>query len=99
MTHHIVMFRFRDDVPADVRRAAREAFKQGIEALPATIPFIKSVHVGFNINEAEQWDICLNSTFDTLDEVRAYSTHPAHKEVASALMAHIGQRACVDYED
>ena len=54
MTHHIVMFRFRDDVPADVRRAAREAFKQGIEALPATIPFIKSVHVGFNINEAEQ---------------------------------------------
>lgn len=97
MTHHIVMFRFRDDVPADLRRTAREAFKQGIESLPATIPFIRSVHVGFNINESEKWDICLNSTFDNLDDVKAYSTHPAHKAVASELMKHIVERACVDY--
>lgn len=53
MTKHIVMFKFRDDVAAEVRLAAREAFKKGIEALPATIPFIRKVHVGFNINENE----------------------------------------------
>lgn len=95
---HIVMFKFRDDVCADVRQAAREAFKKGIEALPATIPFIRSVHVGFNANPAEKWDICLDSSFDSLDDVKAYSVHPAHKAVASELMKHVGERACVDFE-
>ena len=78
--------------------AAREAFKTGIEALPSTISFIRSVHVGFNINPAEKWDICLDSTFDNLDDVKAYSVHPAHKAVAGELMKHIGERACVDFE-
>lgn len=98
MTKHIVMFRFRDDVPAAVREKARQAFKQGIEALPASIPFIREVHVGFNINPAEKWDICLDSTFSSLDDVRAYSAHPDHKAVASELMKFIGERACVDFE-
>lgn len=99
MIRHIVMFRFRDDVSDPVRKAAREAFKKGIEALPATISFIREVHVGFNINPAEKWDICLYSAFDTLDEVKAYSAHPSHKAVASALMQYIGERACVDFEE
>ncbi len=99
MTHHIVMFKFRDDVTPAERDAAAATFKQGIEALPATIPFIRSVKVGININKDEKWDICLTSAFDNLDDVRSYSVHPAHKAVATALMAHIAQRACVDFED
>ncbi len=98
MTKHIVMFKFRDDVTPEVRQVAREAFKKGIEALPATISFIRQVHVGFNINENEKWDICLDSTFDNLEDVKAYSVHPAHKAVALELMKHIGERACVDFE-
>ena len=95
---HIVMFKFRDDISADVRCTAREAFKKGIEALPTVIPFIRSVHVGFNANPAEKWDICLDSSFDSLDDVKAYSVHPVHKAVASELMKHIGERACVDFD-
>lgn len=98
MVSHIVMFKFRDDVSEDVRLSARQAFKEGIERLPEVIPYIQSVHVGFNINEAEKWDICLYSTFHTLDEVKSYAVHPAHKAVALELMKHIGERACVDYE-
>lgn len=40
------MFKFRDDVPTDLRETAQQAFKEGIEGLPTTIPFIRSVHVG-----------------------------------------------------
>ena len=92
------MFKFRDDVPTDLRETAQQAFKEGIEGLPTTIPFIRNVHVGFNINAAEKWDICLTSSFDNLDDVKAYSTHPAHKAIASELMKHIAERACVDFE-
>ena len=95
---HIVMFKFRDDVPQAVRSQAATQFKHDIEALPSVIPTIRHIHVGVNINPAEHWDICLTSTFDSLDEVKAYSIHPAHKAVASALMAFIPERACVDFE-
>lgn len=98
MTQHIVMFKFRDDVSDAARHAAAKAFKEGIEALPAVIPFIRSVKVGVNINPSEKWDICLTSAFDNLDDVKAYSIHPAHKAVASELMKHIAERACVDFE-
>lgn len=98
MVQHIVMFKFRDDVLTDLRETAQQAFKEGIEGLPTTIPFIRNVHVGFNINAAEKWDICLTSSFDNLDDVKAYSAHPAHKAIASELMKHIAERACVDFE-
>ena len=36
--------------------------------------------------------------FDTLDDVRAYSVHPAHRAVAGRLAPYIEVRSCVDYE-
>lgn len=98
MVQHIVMFKFRADVSPQEREAAARLFKKGIEELPAVIPFIGSVHVGLNVNPSEEWDICLVSEFASLEEVRAYSFHPAHKAVAGELMRHIAQRACVDFE-
>ncbi len=98
MTQHIVMFKFRDDVPQATREIVQAAFKKGIEELPASISFIRSVHVGFNINPNEKWDICLTSTFDSLKDAKAYGAHPAHKAVALELMKHIAERACVDFE-
>lgn len=98
MTQHIVMFKFRDDMPQATREIAQAAFKKGIEELPATISFIRSVHVGFNINPNEKWDICLTSTFDSLEDAKAYGAHPAHKAIALELMKHIAERACVDFE-
>ena len=98
MVQHIVMFKFRADVSPQERDAAARLFKKGIEELPATIPYIANIHVGLNVNPSEEWDICLVSDFSTLDEVKAYSVHPAHKAIAGELMRHIAQRACVDFE-
>ena len=72
-------------------------FKAAIEALPATIPFIRGIHVGLNENPAEVWDICLDSSFDTLDDVKAYAIHPAHVAAAGILKDAKENRACVDY--
>lgn len=98
MISHIVMFKFRDDVTPAQREAARTAFKAGIEALPEVIPTIRRVYVAFNLNPNEKWDICLTSSFATLDDATAYGAHPAHKAVAMELMKHIAERACVDFE-
>ena len=98
MVQHIVMFKFRADVPDALRTEAAAQFKAGIEALPAVIPFIREVKVGLNLNPAEQWDICLTSTFDSLADAQAYGAHPAHQAVAGALKPLLAGRACVDME-
>ena len=98
MVKHIVLFKLKEEVPAEKKLEAMNAFKQAIEALPAKIPFIRKVEVGLNMNPGEAWHIALYSEFDTLDDVKAYSTHPDHV-AAAALLAGVKEgRACVDYE-
>lgn len=98
MVKHIVLFKLKDEAPAEARLAAMNSFKDAIEALPAKIPFIRSIEVGLNINPAETWSIALYSEFDSLDDVRRYAVHPDHV-AAGKLLAEVREsRACVDYE-
>ena len=70
MVKHIVMFKLKETLSAEEKLVVMNDFKAAIEALPAKIDVIRKVFVGLNINEAEQWDICLESEFDTLDELK-----------------------------
>lgn len=98
MVKHIVLFKLKNEVSAEEKQAVALKFKTAIEALPAVIPFIKHVEVGININPDEQWNIALYSEFNTLEEVKAYATHPAHVAAAKLLADVKESRSCVDYE-
>ena len=98
MVKHIVPFKFRAAVSQREREKAAAQFKTDIEALPQTIHCIREIEVGININPKETWHVCLVSVFDNLQDVATYSQHPNHQAVARALMQHVEQRACVDYE-
>lgn len=98
MVKHIVLFKLKNEAPADKKLEAMHAFKAAIEALPAKISVIRKVEVGLNINPGETWSIALYSEFDTLDDVKAYAVHPDHV-AAGKLLADVKEsRACVDYE-
>ena len=98
MVKHIVLFKLKDEVPADEKLVAMNNFKKAIEALPAKISVIRKIEVGLNINPAETWSIALYSEFDTLDDVKFYAVHPDHV-AAGKLIAEVKEsRACVDYE-
>ncbi|WP_300729642.1 Dabb family protein [uncultured Bacteroides sp.] len=98
MVKHIVLFKLKETLSQEEKADVMNRFKSAIEALPATIPFIRRIHVGLNINPAEQWDICLDSEFDTLEDVKAYAVHPAHVAAAGILKDAKDGRACTDYE-
>ena len=68
------------------------------KALPEKIDVIRKVFVGLNMNETETWDICLESEFDTLDDVKYYAAHPDQIAAAGILKDVKQDRACVDYE-
>lgn len=98
MVKHIVLFQLKPEVGAQERRQAMENFRKGILALPAVIPVIQHIEVGFNMNPAERYDIALYSEFQTLDDVKTYAVHPSHVAVANALKPYVLCRACSDYE-
>lgn len=98
MVKHIVLFQLASEMEAGRKKNVMEAFKEGIEALPAKIPFIRKIEVGLNANPGEQFDIALCGEFDTMDDVMAYAAHPAHLAVAALLKDCKQSRSCVDYE-
>ena len=57
MVKHIVLFKLKDEVPADEKLVAMNNFKKAIEALPAKISVIRKIEVGLNINPAETWSV------------------------------------------
>lgn len=96
MIKHIVMFKLRGT--AAERLAASQAFSDALMALPAEIPCLAAMEVGINANPAEQWDVVLTATIDTMENVAVYAAHPAHV-AAAAIIAPLREcRACVDYE-
>ena len=98
MVKHIVLFKLKDEVPAEEKLIVMTKFKEAIEALPAKISVIRKVEVGLNMNHGETWNIALYSEFDTLEDVKFYATHPDHVAAGKILAETKESRACVDYE-
>ncbi len=80
------------------RLTVATAFKNALDELPSQIDVLRSIEVGINANPAEEWDIVLTATVDTMADVEVYAKHPAHVAAASLLAGHKEARACVDYE-
>ena len=97
MVKHTVLFKLKEDLDTAVRQSAMETFRQDILALTDIIPVIRHIEVGLNCNPDEQWDICLYSAFDSMEDLQAYATHPQHLAAARKLKPLLAGRACVDY--
>lgn len=96
MVKHIVLFKLNVEEP-ELSQVITD-FCNAVMALPEKIDVIRHIEVSRNINPAEQYDIALNSTFDTLADVSIYATHPDHVAAAAKLKGKVASRACVDYE-
>lgn len=95
MVKHIVTFKLSGS--PEERRAVAGAFRDALLALPGKIDVLRSMEVGINENPAEDWDVVLTATVDTLADVDIYARHPAHVAAAGLLAGHKEARACVDY--
>lgn len=98
MVKHIVIFKLKDELPEDEKILVMKKFKQAIEELPSSISVIRKIEVGLNMNPAENWHIALYSEFDSLEDVKAYATHPDHVAAGKIIAEAKESRACVDYE-
>ena len=87
MIRHIVLIRFRNDVPDDAIRAIFD----DLHSIEGSIPGLGSVHSGRSESpEAIERGYMHGFTADFADweALAAYQEHPDHKRVGAALVAH-----------
>lgn len=98
MIRHIVMWRIRTDLNQSASSLIQE-LKSRLEALPSTVSQIKFFEVGVNEKPAPAaYDITLNSSFDSWDDLARYQAHPDHVVVGEFLKGITKERAVVDFE-
>ena len=99
MVKHIVMWKFMEFAQGRTKKENLALVKSMLEELPSKIDCIRSMEINYNINDKQgMYDAVLISTFDTLDDVKAYRNHPDHMAVAEYVALVREARASVDYE-
>ena len=83
---------------AEGRTAAENALwmKEHLESLMGIVPQLKTCEVGINIAEGN-YDACLVSTFDSMEDLAAYKVHPEHVKISSYCKKVRETRVACDY--
>jgi len=95
MIRHIVFFKFKPEATAEQRRSIIAELR----ALPQKIEVIRNFEVGEDVLRlARSWDAALVGTYDTLEALKVYDEHPAHKQVVARIREISEGVASVDFE-
>ena len=94
MVVHIVMFKFHEDnKKLNIKKA-----KEILEALVEKISPLNTMEVGIDFNQSERaFDLCLYSTFDSVEGLNEYAIHPEHLKVVEFIKSVTIESKVVDY--
>jgi hypothetical protein len=93
------MLKLREfDTPEEKMKAA-ELVCAKLIALKKTIPFIREYETGINITQDDSaFDVVINSSFDSKDDLIAYQVHPDHKAFMQFNKNFSIKKTLVDYK-
>lgn len=94
MITHIVMWKFKKE-----ENENKKKFLEGLKSLYGKIPEIKYMEVKESVNEKNDFDACLISKFDNIEDLNKYKNDPRHMEVSSLCKSIRENRASIDIED
>ena len=97
MVKHIVLFKFKKTGDIASVKATMREFKSALEALKDKIPFLRFIEVGVNENPKEDFDMCLVTEFDSMEDLANYAVHADHVAATQIIKDIKEGRACVDY--
>jgi hypothetical protein len=96
MLRHVVVFKWRDDMPP----GQVAAITAGLRALPPEIGAIRSYSCGPDLGLGEgRWHFAVVADFDNAAAWRTYDAHPSHERVRSEMiLPWVAERAIVQFE-
>lgn len=100
MTHHIILWKLKEDLTAAQKEEIKKNIKEGLEGLAGRIPGLLNIKVNIEGLPSANVDLMLDSLFDSPESLKGYSVHPEHVSVANGRVRPftVG-RYCMDYED
>lgn len=100
MVKHIIIWKLRDELGAEEKRAVKAGIKSGLEGLKGRIPGLLAIRVITGELPSSNGDVMLDSTFADVDALKGYAVHPEHVAVANAKVRPYTQiRLCMDFEE
>ena len=98
MVKHIILWKLKD--MSDAQKAEQlKKIKNGLEGLDGKIPGMIDIKVNIEKLATSTADAMLDSTFESAEALKGYSTHPEHVAVAETFIRpYIEIRLCIDYE-
>lgn len=99
MVKHIILWKLREDIPAEELASVKQGIKEGLEGLVGQVPGLLDVHVHTNGLPTSTVDVMLDSTLESFEALKGYAVHPAHVAVADGkVRPYTAQRSCLDFE-
>ena len=99
MVKHVILWTLKDEFDAEEKERIKAGIKEGLESLAGKIPGLLEIHVNTNGLPSSTADLMLDTTFESAEALKGYSTHPEHVAVAdSKVRPFTATRACLDYE-
>jgi uncharacterized protein YbaA (DUF1428 family) len=95
--HHVVMFRWKDDIP----EGQDEVIAAALRAMAAEVGTARSYHCGpdAGAGESTNFDFAVAATFDDLDGWRAYDQDAEHGRIRTELVRPwLADRGVVQFE-
>ncbi len=99
MVKHVILWTLKDEYTAEQKAEIKAGIKDGLEGLMGKIPGLIDIKVNTEGLSSSTVDLMLDSTFESAEALKGYSTHPEHVAVAdSKVRPFTASRACLDYE-
>lgn len=99
MIKHIVMWKLKDNAEGKPKLENAKWIKKSLEGLLGIVKEIKSMEVGVNISKSDMaFDAVLISEFETLEDLEAYRSNPAHVKISQYIKKVKDDRVVVDFE-
>jgi len=94
MIRHVVMIKLKADAPDDAAQKIREHLLGLSE-----IDVVRDWEIGINIGASSSaYDLVVNSSFDSLEDVATFRVHPKHVEAKDFMKPYLETSGTVDYE-
>ena len=99
MVKHIILWKLKEEFSEEEKNQIKAGIKEGLEGLAGQIPGMTEIKVRIDCLPSSTVDVMLDSTFESAEALKAYSTHPKHVAVAdSKVRPYTAVRSCMDYE-
>ena len=88
MIRHVVLWKFKEEAEGKSKAENMQIVRDALFALLPVIPELKLMEIDFDISHTDMsYDMMLTTEFESLEAMKVYADHPAHKKVQAYVAA------------